>query len=35
MYGKFLLVALGGLLLLVLVLVFSNHVWHQIRFKPK
>jgi hypothetical protein len=29
------LVPLGGLLLLVLVLVFSNHAWHQIRFKPK
>jgi hypothetical protein len=29
------LVPLAGLLLLVLVLVFSNHAWQQIRFKPK
>jgi hypothetical protein len=29
------LAPLAGVLLLVLVLVFSNHAWHQVRFKPK
>lgn len=29
------LAPLAGVLLLVLLLVFSNHAWHQIRFKPK